>query len=340
VNRAVLVVGGTGFIGSHVVERLAAAGAAVRVASRSGRWEWGPAPSRVECTALDLRDPAQLPRLEELVRETRTIINLAGALLRPGVPESDYRKLHVSGVRRLIAAVDAAPPNGRRRLVHVSTTGVLGPTCSGPVDEGAPPNPTTAYEATKLEGERAALAGQSDHLEVVVVRPGLVYGPRDLHLLGLYRAIERGLFRPITGGTARWQPIHVADVARSIEDAADSDSVDGEIFHVAGEETVSVADLAGRIATLLGRRVRGPSLPYGLALAMGAALELAARPFGFDPPLSRSRVRTLTEDRLYRTERVRQRLGFVPSTRLDRGLAETVRWYRSHGYLREREPHA
>ena len=332
-SGAVLVVGGTGFIGSHVVERLAASGSGVRVVSRSGRWEWGPMPSRVECTALDLRDSSQLTRLQELVRESRTIINLAGTLFRPGVPENDYRELHVSGVRLLIAAVDAAPPNGRRRLVHVSTTGVLGPTGDDPVDEGSHPNPTTAYESTKLEGERAALAAHSDRLEVVVVRPGLVYGPRDLHLLGLYRAVDRGLFRPIAGGDARWQPIHVGDVARGIEDAAERDSVDGEIFHVAGEETVSVANLARRIAAVLGRRLHGPSLPYGLALAMGAALELAARPFGFDPPLSRSRVRTMTENRLYRTERARHRLGFVPSTNLDQGLAETAKWYRHHGYL-------
>jgi len=332
--RAVLVTGGTGLIGSHVVERLAGSGAPVRVASRSGRWEWGPVPPGVECHAIDLRDGGRQALLENLVRDTRTIIHLAGMLLRPGVPEEAYRELHVDAVRRLVAAARSAPGNGRRRIVHVSTTGVLGPTGADPIDERAEPHPTTPYEQTKLEGERAALAAMGSGLEVVVVRPGLVYGPRDLHLLGLYRAVDRGLFRTIARGDARWQPIHVADVARGIERAAECEDVDGEVFHVAGSETVAVAEFADRIAAALGRRVRGPSLPYGLAMAAGTALEYAARPFGVDPPLSRSRVRTLTEDRLYRIDRARDRLGFEPSTALDEGLVETVAWYRDHGYLR------
>jgi nucleoside-diphosphate-sugar epimerase len=327
------VTGGTGFIGSHVVERLAASGLAVAVVSRSGRWRWGRAPEGVECVALDLRDPAVQPRLDRLVRNSRTIINLAGTLFRPGVPEDDYRELHVEGVRRLVKAARSASGNGLRRLVHVSTTGVLGPTGADPVDEGSEPHPTTWYEATKLEGERTALEEGSAELEVVVVRPGLVYGPRDLHLLGLYRAVDRGLYRTIAGGDARWQPIHVADVSHGIECAAGGRDVNGEVFHVAGNETIAVAELAGKIAALLGRRIRRPSLPYGVAMAAGTALEVAARPFGLEPPLTRSRVRTLTEDRLYRTEHVRRKLGFEPATRLDDGLAETVTWYREHGYL-------
>jgi nucleoside-diphosphate-sugar epimerase len=333
-SRAVLVTGGTGLIGSHVVERLARSGAPVRVASRSGRWEWGPVPPGVECVAVDLRDRGRQALLEELVHGTRTIVHLAGMLLRPGVPEESYRELHVDAVRRLVAAVRSAPGNGRRRLVHVSTTGVLGPTGADPIDESSEPHPSTPYEQTKLEGERVAMAAREAGIEVVIVRPGLVYGPRDLHLLGLYRAVDRGLFRTIAGGHARWQPIHVADVARGIERAAECEDVDGEVFHVAGSETVAVADFADRIAAALGRSVRGPSLPYGLAMAAGAALEYAARPFGVDPPLSRSRVRTLTEDRLYRIDRARDRLGFTPATGLDEGLAQTVAWYRDQGYLR------
>jgi nucleoside-diphosphate-sugar epimerase len=68
-------------------------------------------------------------------------------------------------------------------------------------------------------------------------------------------------------------------------------------------------------------------------MTAGAALELGLRPFGIEPPLSRMRVRTLTEDRVYRIDRARQTLGFEPETSLDDGLAETVGWYREHGYL-------
>jgi len=330
---AVLVIGGTGFIGSHVVERLGAGGVSVRAASISGRWRWGTAPEGIECASLDLRDPAERDRLARLVRGSSTIVNLAGVLYRPGISEESLRELHVGAVRHLLAAARSAARDGTVRVVHVSTTGVLGPTGPEPQDETAEPHPTTPYEATKLEGEREALAGRGDGVEVVVVRPGLVYGPRDLHLLALYRSIDRGLFRPVAGGRARWQPIHVRDLSRGIAAAIDQDDIDGEVFHLAGTEVVELADLSGRIASLLGTRIRRPGLSFGIAMAAGAALELGLRPFGIEPPLSRARVRTLTEDRVYRIDRARRKLGFEPETRLDDGLAETVGWYREHGYL-------
>jgi len=332
-RRAVLVIGGTGFIGSHVVERLGARGVPVRSASSSGCWRWGAAPEGIDWVSLDVRDPAERDRLERLVRGSSTIVNLAGALYRPGISELHLRELHVGAVRHLLSAARSAAQDGPVRVVHVSTTGVLGPTGPVPRDEDAGPHPTTPYEATKLEGEREALAGRGDGVEVVVVRPGLVYGPRDLHLLPLYRSIDRGLFRPVAGGRARWQPIHARDLSRGIVAAIDRDGVDGEVFHLAGAEVVELADLAGRIASLLGTRIRRPGLPFGVAMAAGAALELGLRPFGVEPPLSRTRVRTLTEDRVYCIDRARRKLGFEPETTLDRGLAETVDWYREHGYL-------
>lgn len=329
----VVVIGASGFIGSHVVERLRTRGLPVRAVSSSGRWRWGTAPEGIEWASLDLRAVAERDRLEALVRGSTTIVNLAGTLHRPGISEGSLRELHVDAVRRVLSAARSAARDRAVRVVHVSTTGVLGPTGPDPRDETAEPHPTTPYEATKLEGEREALAGRGDGVEVVVVRPGLVYGPRDLHLLPLFRSIDRGLFRPVAGGRARWQPIHVRDLSRGIVAAIDGDDLDGEVFHLAGKEVVEIAELARRIATLLGTRVRGPGLPYGAAMAAGAALELGLRPFGIDPPLSRMRVRTMTADRVYRIDRARRKLEFEPETSLDDGLAETVDWYREHGYL-------
>jgi nucleoside-diphosphate-sugar epimerase len=217
--------------------------------------------------------------------------------------------------------------------VHVSTTGVLGPTGTSPRDESSSPHPLTAYERSKLEGERAALAARGGGLEVVVVRPGLVYGPRDLHLLGLYRAIGKGTYRTIAGGRALWQPIYVEDVARAIQAALEAPAGDGGVFHVAGGERVTVGALAERIAAGLGTRIRRPGLPYAAAMAAGTLLEAVCAPAGVEPPLTRARVRTMTEDRVYSIDRARERLGFEPRIGLEEGIALTIGWYRSHGYL-------
>jgi nucleoside-diphosphate-sugar epimerase len=327
----VLVLGGTGFLGSHLVERLARDGTRVRVASRRGTWPWGAPPPGVETTVFDLGRVSAERDWDALVEGAPRIVNLAGVLQRPGLSRDLYRRVHVEAPRHLLAA--AARAGAPRRILHVSTTGVLGPTGPVPLGEDAPPRPVTVYERTKAEGERLALEARRPGVEVVVVRPGLVYGERDLHLLGLWRALASGTFRTIAGGTARWQPLHVEDVVEAMARALTLPGLDGGTFQVAGGAPVSVAGLAGAIARRLGTSVRGPDLPLPLALAAGALLEGLLLPFGIDPPLSRARVRTLTQDRLYRTDRAREVLGWAPRVPLDAGLDRTLAWYRSHGHL-------
>jgi len=331
--KPVLIIGGTGFIGSHLVEHYTAAGNTVRVASRRGAWPWGePVPGASFCS-LDLTGANAAADLDQSLDQVRQIINISGALLRPGVSADHYRRLHVGGTEALLEALHRS--GGNRRLVHVSTTGVLGPTGPAPLDETSPPRPSTIYEKTKAEGEALALAAAGQTLEVVVARPGLVYGPRDLHLLGLFRAIAAGTFRLIAGGRACWQPVAAADVAEGLAALATAPGAGGGIFHLAGRTPVTLAAFTQAIADALGTHVRGPSLPRPLAWLAGAALEGVCLPLGLEPPLSRMRVRTLTEDRRYAIQRAREVAGWQPRTTLTDGLRQAVAWYRGQGLLAE-----
>jgi len=332
----VLVLGGTGFIGSHLVERLAREGHRVRAASRSGTWPWETPPAAVEISRLDLAGGDCHAALDALLGDSSLIFNVTGALQRPGTPDRLYEDLHVQGTLSLLAALERRPATGATpRLVHVSTTGVLGPTGPLPLAENARQNPETIYERTKAEGERRALAAGSDDLEVVVARPGLVYGERDLHLLGLFRAIASGTFRLIAGGRACWQPVAVEDVVDGLVKMAAVPGVGGEIFHLAGDRAVSLAEFTGSIAAALGTRLHGPSLPRPLAWIAGALLEAGCLPLGIDPPLSRMRVATLTADRRYAIGHAGRRLGWSPEVTLAAGLAAATAWYRARGLLQD-----
>lgn len=309
-SARVVLVGGAGFLGTAVAARLRASGREVIVASRSAE------------VPVDVAAP--IPRA--LFAGADAVVNLAALLGRPRTPASAYREVNADGPRRVAEACEAV---GLRRLVHVSTTGVLGPTGATPLDEEAPPRPETLYERTKLDGERAALAFP----RAVVVRPGHVYGPGDRHMLPMYRALASGTFRTIGGGRALSQPVHVDDVARAVELAVDAPSLPLRIFHVAGGERWTFRELASRIASALGTRLRGPSLPTPLAWAAGALLEAAMLPFGLDPPLTRARVRTMTTDRVYAIDRARTLLAWEPAIGLEAGLPGTVAWYRREGLL-------
>jgi nucleoside-diphosphate-sugar epimerase len=333
--RTAVLVGGTGFLGSHLAERLASSGTRTLVLSRSGRWPWGAAPGGVSCSPFDLETEASIPALDDAIGGTDVVVHLAGALFRPSTAAARYRALHVEGARRVVDACRrAVSRDGRtRRLVHVSTTGVLGPTGPVPLPESAPARPGTMYETTKHEGEVAALAARGNGFEVVVARPGLVYGPRDLHLVALWRAISRGRFRLLAGGRALWQPVHVTDVARGLAALAEFPGIDGEVFHLAGPERRTVREIAETIASSLGVSVPGPGIPFAAAYLAGALVEALFAPFGGDPPLSRSRVRTLTEDRVYDISHARDRIGWEPIVGVERGIGETTAWYRSEGLL-------
>jgi nucleoside-diphosphate-sugar epimerase len=327
----VAILGGSGFIGSRLTEILAGAGRPVRALSRRGLWPGERPPGGVSLHALDLAAADAPERLAPLLAGCPVVVNCSGALLRPGVPDSHYRRLHVDGTRHLLAAL--ADGDGPARLVHVSTTGVLGPTGPHPLDESAPLRPVTVYERTKAEGEALARDGRRPGLEVAVARPGLVYGPGDRHLVALFAAIRSGRFRPIGGGGAVWQPVYVDDVAAGLARMVAAAGVDGGVFHLAGGEAVTVAELAGAIAAELGTRVRRPGLPRAAAWLAGAGLEAVCLPLGLDPPLSRMRVRTLTEHRRYDIGRADRELGWRPRMPLREGLRRTVAWYRDAGLL-------
>ncbi|RME44076.1 MAG: NAD-dependent epimerase/dehydratase family protein, partial [Chloroflexi bacterium] len=166
-----LVTGGTGFLGNALVRRLLTQGTRVRVLTRSPGKATLLADQGAEPFVGDITDGDVLGRA---LQDTEIVYHLAGRLFAPGVPADEYYRIHVEGTRVLLACCHKVP--GLRRVVHVSTTGVLGVTGPQPADESAPHAPTNAYERTKWQAE--VLVGQAleGGLPAVVVRPGLVYG--------------------------------------------------------------------------------------------------------------------------------------------------------------------
>ena len=322
--------GGTGFLGRSLVAALRQRGQGVRVLVRSGREDSAAAVAALGAVpvAADLLDPGALRRA---MGEATVVFHLAGRLLRPGVPEETYQSVHVEGTRSVLQACQALP--GLRAVVHCSTTGVLGTTGDEPADEERPARPTNVYERTKAEGERIALEAAARGLPVVVARPSLVYGPGDLHLLGWFRAIERGYYRVVGRGDGRLHPVYVDDVTDGLLRCADEEGGAGRAYHLVGERPLPIRELAEAIAAALGRTLPRWHLPR--ALAWGAATLLEAVP-GIPPerlPLTRQRVAFMCESRAYCGCRARDELGFAPRVSLTEGLRRTVAWYRQAGHL-------
>ncbi len=324
-----VITGATGFLGSSLVTELLKRQQAVRILTRDekkARQQFGSAATII---AGDITDAVQV---QQAVDGATAIYHLAGRLYHPSTPTELYRQTHVEGTRILLKACQGQTQ--LRRIVHVSTTGVHGVTGETPATEDAPFAPTNPYEATKLEGELLALQTyQEQGLPVTVVRPGLVYGPGDLHLLGFFASIRKGLFRVIDHGKALLHPVYIDDLLAALLLCAERPQAVGRSYNIAGERPVIVRELATAIAHALGRELPPGSIPLWLANLASDIFTVMPGMKGEHAPLTRSRVKFLTNSRIYDISRARSELGYAPAVGLEEGMKLTAMWYYKHGWL-------
>jgi nucleoside-diphosphate-sugar epimerase len=326
-----LVTGASGFLGQALVQTLRTEGRPVRALMRRYASEDRRAAVAALGAEICTADITDAPALRGALNNVTAVFHLAGRLYVPGTPDAVYEQTHVGGTRALLDA--CAHASHVRMIVHCSTTGVLGPTGACPADETAPLRPGNIYERTKAVAEQLALDAAANGLPISVVRPALVYGPGDLHLLGWFRAIQRGYYRVVGSGASLLHPIYISDLVDGMLRAAATPTAIGRVYHLVGHAALPIRELAAAIAQALGRRLPRMHLPLSAAL-IGATL-FEALP-GVPPerlPLTRSRITFMTQSRAYKGDRARRELGFTPKVGLAQGLSHTVAWYRQRGLL-------
>lgn len=323
-----LVTGATGFLGASLVRRLLSDGARVRVLVRSPMKAESLADQGAQVVVGDITDRAAVRAALDGVE---VVYHLAGRLLVPGVPATEYQRTHVEGTKVLLACCEQAP--GLERFVHCSTTGVLGVTGDRPAGENAPIRPTNIYEATKAEAELTVRNACRDGFPAVIARPGLVYGPGDLHLLPFFRSVLRRRFRPIGRRKVWLHPIFIDDVTEALVRCGQRGAAVGECFHLAGREPVPLAGLADAIARAGGTHLPPGRIPVVAAKAVAALGDRLPPHLQRSAPLTSSRLDFLTHSRMYDVTKARRLLDFAAATNLCTGAARAMTWYRQQGYL-------
>jgi nucleoside-diphosphate-sugar epimerase len=314
----VVVTGAAGFIGRHLVARLAREGRRVRAL------DVNPAPELdlegVEWHRGDVRDREALG---SAFLGADVVFHLASAHLQHRVPSDFYRSVNVDGA---LAVVEAAAEAGVRRVVHTGTVGIYGHVESPPAREDAPRHPTNEYERTKRRGEEAAL-GRAEELglDLVVLRPGWVYGPGCPRTSKLLGAVGKGRFLFVGDGSNLRHPIHVSEVVDAFLLAAEApEEVAGRDYLIVGPEAVSVRDLAAACARVQGVRPPRLRVPRGLFLIGALGAELGFALLGRDPPVSRRTLAFFENDNAFSGERAARELGFRPRIGVEEGLRATL----------------
>jgi nucleoside-diphosphate-sugar epimerase len=318
-TQLVAVTGATGFIGWHVADRFHQHGWRVRALVRpeSGR----AVPDGVERVTVRLHEAD----IAAAARGAELIVHLAAAIQAPSA--AAFARSNVDGTTEVARAAQALGA----RLVHVSSLGVIGPRSPAhPPGEEDPPQPVNAYGESKRLAELAVRSVPG--LEWTIVRPTLVYGPRDRLFHPVFRMARLGFF-PVPNAKAVYNLIHVDDVARGIEAAALNAAARGETFFLGHPTHVAALDLLSELARTFGKPFRPLRVPRPI-LGMAAELGTAASKLGWRPPLDRSRLREILADGFVcRVDKARDRLGFVAAVPLQQGLSTTAQWYEKEGWL-------
>lgn len=322
----VLVTGAAGLLGSHVAELVLKRGDAARLLVRPGEDISWLAKAGAEVCRGDLTDRASL---ETAVDGVDLALHCA-ARMGPWGPETEYELVNVRGPKILVEAAMAARV---QRIVHVSSIDVHGLAVGGGADETAPyGSEGDPYCRSKIAGELEVQRLIRDRgAPVTIVRPGLIYGPRDTNSFGRFaRLVERGRMVIIGSGNNHVPLVYVTDVARGILLASEAVQAIGRCYLLVNEEPVTQSDYYHAIARELGVRPPSRHIPYRLALALGATAETVGhlthmkRP----PPLMRFGLKQMANENRFVISRARRELGFSPQVNLAEGVREGIAWYR------------
>ena len=275
----------------------------------------------------ELTNPASL---RAAVSGVERIFHIAAVYRQAKLPDSYYREVNVEGTRLL---AEASLGEGGIPFLYCSTCGVHGEV-EPPADETSPYNPGDIYQQTKVEAERVVFALHRDRgLPVVVLRPVGIYGPGDRRFLKLFRGVAKKRFPMIGKGDVFYHLTHVEDVARGFIRAGDTPSAFGKAFILAGSEYTTVRELIALIAKkadVAPPRFRWPSMPL---YAAAAICEDVCRPLGIEPPLYRRRLDFFLKNRAFKIDKAKKELGWEPVVDLDKGIEQTLQWYRKAGWV-------
>lgn len=328
-SKRVLITGATGFVGFHLIERALADGFEVYAAVRQNS-------NRSHLQDLNVRyielDYASIAALIAVLQrcDFNYIIHAAG--ITKAKTKAEYNLVNAEYSRNLaLAAISSGL--SLEKFVFVSSLAALGPLhdISGCITEDTDARPVTSYGESKLLAERYLFAISG--LPLLVIRPTAVYGPREKDIFILFKSISRGLEPYIGSFKQQLSFIYVKDLAEVIFLALKG-PVTGRAYNVSDGHVYDRYVLAALAKKALNRRTFKFHLPVGLVGMLASVMDLLYARSKSTPALNREKMAELTAVNWACTiDNARLDLGFVPKFDLERGLADTISWYRQNRWL-------
>ncbi len=275
----------------------------------------------------DITNPGSL---EGLFEGKDILFHCAAALGASILTASDFFRINGQGTKNVLQAAKNA---GVPKIVHFSSAGVLGLVEKGEVaNEDYPLNPQNSYDRSKLEGENIARRFAEEGMDIVIVRPGWVYGPGDRRTFKLLKAIAKKRFILVTKGETLQTPVHIDDLVNGVFLCAEKGQR-GHIYHLAGNEVLPVKDIVTAIASATGTKIPPISLPLWPVKLAASALERSFALLKREAPLTRGKLSFFIHPKPLAIQKAKKELGYAPKISFAEGTSQTVEWCKAYNWL-------
>jgi nucleoside-diphosphate-sugar epimerase len=318
-----LVTGATGFIGSHLVEELIKKGYGVTcLVRKTSQLKW------VEGLEINILygDCEDGDSLKHIPADLDYVFHLAG--LTKARRDGDFFCVNVKGTENLLTAVAARAPRVKR-FVHLSSLAAAGPSRNGsPLNESSHPMPVSSYGKSKLESE-GVIMRYRNALPVTVIRPPVVYGPRDRDFYVLFKMLKKG-FYPYWG-KCYYSLLYVDDLVRGVIMAAEEREAEGGMYFLSDGKIYSNEDIVNEIAKVLDTKIMKMRIPR---MFLAVLVRISDRMGGGTSIINKDKLKELnychwTCD----SSKASKDFKFVPKVTIKEGIKWTADWYRIHQWL-------
>lgn len=312
----ILVTGASGFIGSHLKERL----------KREGHEVFGLSRKEGQELRADIRETG---KILNFIRKNRIelIYHLSAALGSHPGGEKYIMDVNYRATKELALALIGTGV----KLVFFSSTGVHGNVPPGkPADENTPPSPISPYEKSKALAEEAVLEARDRGLEAWIIRPGWVYGPGDRRTFKLFRFLMKNT--PLFGsGKNHQQPIYIDDLVEA--SLAFLNAPPSPIYIITGPEILTLREFVRVACEAFGCKKNRIFLPAFPLLLIAHPLQWLFSLAGKEAPLTPAKLSFFLINREFSIERAKREINFSPKVSFSQGTERAFRWYKEMGWI-------
>lgn len=320
------VTGGTGFIGSHLVDSLISDPdwSEVKCLVRNKeKWLEGKAYKKIP------GDMHSIKAIDEALEDVDVIFHIAAIVKAPGQKELDYANVEATeNLFRIAQKKDI------KKLVVLSSLAAAGPSKGKPLVEDDPMQPVSMYGISKMKMEKLiheiALPGQS----ITILRPPAVYGPRENQIYTLFKMMSKGL-APIVGDGEhpRLSIIYVSDVIQGLIKASQQKDKGVHTYFITGDSDTNWNQIRDIVSVILGNKIASIRIRPDWVKKIAGVVESTASFFGSYPVINREKANEMVLEWTCSHEKAADELNYSPQYSLEEGISRTLRWYKQHNWL-------